>query len=517
MSVPVVAFFTRALRVDSRRGRTYLTRTLLLLLILAGLGSAHVSGAFFGAPGLRLFQAIMSIDFFLICLAGPGYFAAVITEEKEEMTLGMLKMAGLSPVSILLGKSTSQMLAAITLLLAQVPFAVLAVTLGGVSLAQIVAGYAALVAYMVFVSNLGLLCSTVCLRTWSAGKLTGVLLLGFFLVPPIGRAILASYIRDGVLAKGGLVSVVIGGFLGWMRDASALNRIGAVMQTGFSGSAIGFQVLSNLGMGLFLFLTAWATFDRYTREEKAIAPALGLVTTRRSGLRWLGAGRTWSSALAWKDFHFMAGGKSALLIKPVLFGILLGGIALFWHMSGMPLDLEGFGGMTMGVMLVLIFLELALHTSRMFGNERKWRTLSGIMILPVSTRRIAYSKVLGCLLALIPAVIWFCLGVVLSAEAFIDDLPEILDEPGMWFAIILVVFFLHLVAYLSLAMKRGGLLLAFAILFFGVQFLTPIFMLSTRFGSATGGFIMMSLVLLGLAAVLHYATLRQLERVAAAE
>ena len=74
------------------------------------------------------------MNFLIICFAAISYFSAAITEEKEEGTLGMLQLTKLSPFSILLGKSTSKMIGGLLVLLVQVPFAMFAITLGGVRL-----------------------------------------------------------------------------------------------------------------------------------------------------------------------------------------------------------------------------------------------------------------------------------------------------------------------------------------------------------------------------------------------
>jgi hypothetical protein len=461
----------------------------------------------------------MYIGFFVICLAGPGYFASVITEEKEQMTLGMLRMAGVSPVSILLGKSTSQVLAAIMLLLAQVPFAVLAVTLGGVSLLQIAAGYCALVAHMVLVSNLALLCSTICTRTSTAAKWTTALLLLFFFGPLLTQAILDN------MAKGGMLVIAIEkGPLDWVSNASAFNRLAMVMQTGFSSSAIGFQVLSNLALGLVLFLASWAVFDRCSREQKAPAPSRGFAPTRRSVLRWLGVGRAWPNALAWKDFYFATGGKGTMLVKFLAFGGLLGGLALFRYVSGSAIDLDGFGSMTMGTMLLLMFIEAVLNMSRVFAGERKWHSLSGIVLLPVSTRRLAYSKVLGCMLGLAPAVTWFIIGITLNPKGFFNALYEMLRSPApVIYAVAHVLLFLHLVAWFSLRLRRGALVVAFFIWIVSALFLLePIalfftFLMMHTWGSVEASHLILSLILLSVTAVLHFATLRRIEQLAGVE
>ena len=180
MNVALTPFLRRSLRTHCRSGKTYLIRGGMLLAMLASVASAQMTAGFMGAPGLFLFGSILWISAFLICLGGPAYFASIITEEKEQMTLGLLKMTGLRPVSILLGKSTSQMLGAIALLLVQVPFTVLSITLGGVSLPQVMAGYLALLAHLIFVTNLALLCSVVCRRGKRAATLTAVFLLAFY-------------------------------------------------------------------------------------------------------------------------------------------------------------------------------------------------------------------------------------------------------------------------------------------------------------------------------------------------
>ena len=92
-----------------------------------------------GAPGLHFLQEMVWLNLVFITLAGLSYFASAITEEKEEMMLGLLRMTDLNPVAILLGKSTSRLVGALLLLLVQVPFVLLAVTLGGVGLLQIAA------------------------------------------------------------------------------------------------------------------------------------------------------------------------------------------------------------------------------------------------------------------------------------------------------------------------------------------------------------------------------------------
>ena len=107
-------------------------------------------------------------------MAGFGFFATAITEEKEEGTLGLLKMAGISRAGILLGKSTSRLVSAMLLLFAQFPFTLLAITLGGVTFQQILAAYSALLAYMILVANLAMFFSVSSKRSSTASLLSAI-------------------------------------------------------------------------------------------------------------------------------------------------------------------------------------------------------------------------------------------------------------------------------------------------------------------------------------------------------
>ena len=130
----------------------------------------------------------------LIVLAGISFFATAITEEKEEETLGLLKMAGLNPLGLLLGKSTSRLINTLLLLGVQFPFTLLAVTLGGATVTQIVAGYAALAAFLILTANVGLLASVVFRRGGTASWAVLLFYLIYFVAQPlaanvkIGRA-----------------------------------------------------------------------------------------------------------------------------------------------------------------------------------------------------------------------------------------------------------------------------------------------------------------------------------------
>ena len=201
MTSPLLALFIRSLREDSRQKLTYIARSGLVVVILLFLFSVQSSMGWANAPGLEFFTIVIGIDFIFVLLAAVSYFCSAISEEKEEMTLGLLRMTNLNPLSILLGKSTSRLCTAILLFGAQVPFTMLAITLGGISLHQVFAAYLAVAAFLVLISNLALLASVICRRTAGAAVFTGISIAFFFAFLPFLAMLLQWPLRAGLLIR----------------------------------------------------------------------------------------------------------------------------------------------------------------------------------------------------------------------------------------------------------------------------------------------------------------------------
>ena len=227
----------------------------------------------FGAPGLRFFGQICYMNFMFVTLAGFSFFSSAITEEKEEQTLGLLRMAGISPVGMLLGKSTPRLVTAALLLSAQFPFTILAITLGGVSVTQVLAAYATLLAYLIAVGNLGLLASVINRTSNGAGWLTGISLATFFFGPLIVGSSISGAVSTGRIAKDGWLATKVPVFLEHVRDASPYTQIGRFTSIGFAGSITFTQIISNVVAGIIFFLLAWVLFDRCYTKRATGSPA----------------------------------------------------------------------------------------------------------------------------------------------------------------------------------------------------------------------------------------------------
>lgn len=178
-----LALLERSLRTDARSLQSHLVRLGLMVSIYVALVFVSIIAQQFGAPGLRFFSAIVYLNVACLTLLGISFFSTTITEEKEEDTLGLMLMAGISPLSLLIGKLGGRLAAALLLIAIQYPFTLLAITMGGVSPAQVQAVYVGLGSYMVLLAGGGLLCSTLAPRTRTAGTWMVVALFVYGLVP----------------------------------------------------------------------------------------------------------------------------------------------------------------------------------------------------------------------------------------------------------------------------------------------------------------------------------------------
>lgn len=528
MKLPALALFERSLRLETRSPLMCWSRAGLLIVILLVLIPIHTmaTAGMYGAPGLRFLQEMVWLNLVFITLSGLSYFASAITEEKEEMMLGLLRMTDLNSVAILLGKSTSRLVGALLLLLVQVPFILLAVTLGGVGLLQIAAAYGTLLAYLFLVCNLALLFSVVFRTTTTAAAFTLISLVVFL----IGHYWAASIAQD--IASSGLINIhrgvwsILTTMIDLWHKAAPSERLSAIFQTGFVGPAIGFQVASNLVMGVLLFLLAWMVFDSCTREEKESAPARGWLLRRATRRSRIPRGLVGTRAISWKDFTFISGGKIGLLLK---FGVLfllvvICNIIALQTGNGKTLTREFEGTVLIWVSLIITAVCLALEAAAVFREEIRWKTLSSLVTLPISVPELAYRKVAGALAGTLPLLAGFVLGVLLIPEDVGKLLNEIFSESNAFvmFAVVILQFilFLHLTAFLSLLLKRGALPLAIAIQYLGGSLLMTFVAITFQSSGGVGDgpiLFLIAVICIVLTFILHRAIGLRLIRAAAEE
>lgn len=456
-----LTLLTRALRVDARTSIPAVARGVLVLLSLAMIAvSAELTRYSFGAPGLSYFKVLFYLNLFSTAVFGIGYFSRAIAEEKEQVTLPLLRMATVSPLALLLGKSTSQLLQGLLLLTLQFPFMLLAVTLGGVTVLQVVAAYVTIVAFMIFMANLALFCSVGGSTTGEAAAATFTLLFGCWILPYAGSWALTMLNNHDVLSPSDRLYSAAMLLFDTLARTSPLDSAAKITTTGFTGPVISLPVVSNVLAGLALFLVSWWSFDELTGDEHTTGPTR-TVPRKRRGLRCLAPGRVWQNALAWKDFYFLAGGWQTVLVKLPAYGVLIGvlyTVSTTW--SGGRTRFDELGEWAMISMLAALLVTSFYLAARLWRAEIEWKTLDSLMLLPKSPIQLSYGKAAGCLVGLLPEFVYFAAGGVLSWQSLLHAL----STPVCWFFVIEFAFFVTLVVFMSLYGRSGPAYAALAML-----------------------------------------------------
>jgi ABC-type transport system involved in multi-copper enzyme maturation permease subunit len=517
MFTGTLAMLHRALRLDARLLRTHLFRLGFAGLVYLSLAYAVVSSGMVGAPGLQLFETMTYLNLVLISLAGVSFFATAITEEKEEETLGLLMLAGINPIGILLGKSTSRLVGTVLLLLVQLPFTLLAITLGGVTLGQVLAAYVSLVSYLLLAANMGVICSVVSRRGGTASGLTLLLIVVY-----LGSSHLVSLIQTGLLNGGGIsprgaADNYLSRLANWCREASILDRLKEIMQTGFADQALGFQAQVSIAGALVLLGLAWLGFHRFTRNAPdARSPRADLMA------RFVGLGRRRRTrpgryALAWKEFHFVTGGMQMQVAKFFGYGAVVG--CTFWAAERYySYSFAQSGQFVAWGMLGAMTFEASLYASRVFHDEWRGRTLPLLAMVPGQPATIITSKIVGCAPALAPALFWLVAGCLIWPSG-LEEFSKSLILPSRWFYGLLLVLFMTLTAFFSMIVRWGALPLAAAVMAVGMAFSgccgSPVFMMISRPGGDSGsaelGFALVDAVILTLILGLQFDVRRRVE------
>lgn len=420
------ALLERSLRVDARALGPHLARLFLMTSIYIAIIFSYSTAVLLGAPGLRFFLNIAYIDLIFMTLLGFSYFSTSITEEKEEDTLGLLLMAGVSSLGLLVGKSGGRLVQAILLIVVQYPFTLLAITFGGITQHQIRATYVAMIAYMVLLSGTGLLCSTISKNNRGASIRLFAIVLGYWLIPMACRRVLIDFPGMPIALVRILVRV---------SESCIFLQISPTMTTGFHESVWSTQVLSNLIVGIACYPLSWSLFRFTSREPTTEATSRGLVTRSTRRIRWLNAGRPWRSPLMWKDFYFSAGGIAAVFVRfAMYFALYFVSIAIIAIMVGpVPGQTEKTRtGSFLFLAVMVMSIDAGLLISRSLHEEIRGKTWTSLVLLPTSTFDILISKLIGCFLCWLPGPISLGLGIEFLPYGLdvVDSLME--HEPEVW-------------------------------------------------------------------------------------
>ncbi len=185
------ALLHRRIRIDLRSATGHLVRMFSVAFLALTIFASMEGSRLRGSPGLMAFRWAVWCDALLISAASIMVFASVIAAERENGTLGLLRMTGTSPLSLLLGQGVSGLVIGLFILAVQLPLIVLTITLGGVLWNQVLAAFLALGAHLVLCAGIGLLASTLAKRSGTAAFYTLLTQFGLWL-GPLGLRWLAS-------------------------------------------------------------------------------------------------------------------------------------------------------------------------------------------------------------------------------------------------------------------------------------------------------------------------------------
>jgi hypothetical protein len=265
-------------------------------------------------------------------------------------------------------------------------------------------------------------------------------------------------------------------------------RLNSVLSTGFSGSVVDAQFGWSLTLALLCLLLAWALFDPVAGETPRFSIPRPVPRPGSRLAQWVPT-RTWLvSAMAWKDFYFLHGGRMLLHIKWIAYALLCLGVGIA-GLAG-PRGLTDAGQVIAWTMTAAISAELCLIGSRIFRAEVRDKTLTGLAGLPLSMQHIVLMKLDGARRSLLPAFTFLCVGWAIMllhglGTAFAQSSLNNFDVFGQ-----LIVFgyvasqvwlLAHVAAHFSLKFKWGALPLSVFVLLVanivGLMFCIGIFVL----------------------------------------
>lgn len=416
---PARALITRELQADSRRLAPSIMRLILGVILLLAVVSAQSQSLTLLSPGLLLLTWVMCANVAVGTMIVPVYLASAIGEEKEQRTLPLLLVADLGAGTILLGKLAPLLAAVVMVLLVQLPFVMLSITLGGVLLGQIAGAYVSLAAYLLAAAGISLLCSVCFSGSFRPVAYALCVVLALLIGPRLMQFWALTMLDRQAWA---VVVEPVHAALTWLVEADLLSRQTVVLDALFSGGLVGDQVFLHLGCGAVATLLAFWRFRIATADggepPVARAPVLG----RR-------AHRSWRLAITWKEFAVSGGGWRFFWAKLVAYGLLL---LVAWLATARwrwdQLTPERFSEVALWSLLGIILpFELLWMAVRMFEPEVREQTLGTLVILPQSTAPLIWQKWLGGVMSLAPVIFWLAITVIASP----DQLPQWLWEAGL--------------------------------------------------------------------------------------
>ena len=432
--------------------------------------------------GRYFFEFIFVINLFYVLTASLFLFLPLIREEKEENTLGMILMTGISPFAYLFGKVGSRFLMLLFIMAIQIPITYLCVTLGGISLYTIFYSYLLLVITAFFLSNLFLLSSLI------GSSIFSCIFISF------GIIIISSY----------LMNFTIGEYYQIYDSLSPFRLFEMALNDVFSSTAnirdVTVVYLISLGvLGSIFFALSVYFFNALTGDQKEIDLPKKLKSEKASKqnaemysgkgvkrlVRKLKTKRFAESPIIYKDFRFSTYGPLLYILQ---FLVIIGCCFVFildnslYTYRGFDIyevvkDLADNDTVLFFIFCLIVVTMLSSHL--VFSQEIKNNTLTTLKVLPYKPSKLFRDKTICVLRVSAPTFIVFL--IIFALYCYFNSfnnhyysynrISRRMQEFYLFFTLLIPGYFLN--AWLSMAFKRYSFFLANGITFgvFAIQFM----------------------------------------------
>ncbi len=356
-----IALFKQTMQTDGNSGFHFLLKLLMMILSFLMLFIADVIDMMgSGAKGLLMLSMISTTNLFFVTIATISLFCTCITEEKEHNTLGVMMMTGISPFGFLVGKLLSRLYIVIQLILLQIPLIVIARTLGGLSMEQILA-------HLVYFMSM------------------------IFVMSQVGMFFSITSSKSSHAVAFSVIFLALLGVMPCNENSTFITYYFKIFATGFNSGVFAQPVLYLGILSLILFIVGIFIFNNFTYGESG-----GVLNRELTPLTSSGRSRFGSRALFEKDFRYFTGSRTAVLFRIaglivfIVIGVEYPGNEIFYTVA-----------------IVWLYIEVFYYSQVMVKYEKNNGTLSTLGVLPLKPHEILNQKYLAFIVSVLPSLLAF--------------------------------------------------------------------------------------------------------------
>ncbi|MCH2205273.1 MAG: ABC transporter permease [Lentisphaerales bacterium] len=453
-------FTGRVLLQASRSPQTYITRTVLAVLLTAILSSFVDSGIF---SGMMAFQILVSINFIFYSMYSCIIFSSMIASERESGTLGLLMLTPRHPLSLIAAKSVPIFSEILNGLLIQLPIFIMCIAHGGVDPQQIPQIMLLLTIQVILLGSIGVVVSCLGVSFKNAAGLTIVCGLLFFFGPGLLDLFQYKYLPQTASWNLFKKSVTYNNVLILAGIFNFQDLIPNIVTSAILTLCIAVLLLY-LSTKMLEKLNLSTTADLGKNKDKS-------KTKKRK--------RIWGQALIGKDY-LLNGGRKMVILKALFYPI--GSFLLYRQLHKSGTSTNNALPITCALLYLAFLTELIVYTSMAFVYETKDKQMSSILMLPKSNMEILKTKYKAALFfSLIP--LFYGVLITLFNPQYFGNFLKLLHEPGSYIALSIYLTILFTIAHSNLikTMKKNAAgqikktIAMFAFYYFGIRPLTNVY------------------------------------------